>query len=189
MINGVRSKSAKSKIALFQPLTLLDMVVYYKEHAAIKRIKEVKCLHPFQTLQSEVRKSAIAMFINEVLNKSVKEENHAQELFEFIMESLIQLDEQKNHYENFHLIMLLKLSRLLGFGAWKPQDIYYAHTLTDEREEKLLAALIQAEYGDVIPMDQETRRMVLDMLIRFYTSHIDSFGEVRSIQVLKEVMN
>jgi DNA repair protein RecO (recombination protein O) len=165
------------------------MVVYYKEHAAIKRIKEVKCLHPFQTLQSDVRKSAIAMFINEVLNKSVKEENHAQELFEFIMDALIQLDEQKDHYENFHLIMLLKLSRLLGFGAWKPQDIYYTHPVIEAKEEKLIAALLQAEYSDAVAMDQETRRLILDMLIRFYTAHIDSFGEVRSVQVLKEVMN
>jgi DNA repair protein RecO (recombination protein O) len=30
IVNGIRSKNSKGKIALFQPLTLLDLVVYYK---------------------------------------------------------------------------------------------------------------------------------------------------------------
>src|SRR5687768_16731291 len=72
IVNGVRSKSAKNRIALFQPMTLLDLVVYYRENASIKRIKEIKCLHPYQTVTTDVRKSAVAMFINEVLNKTVK---------------------------------------------------------------------------------------------------------------------
>src|SRR6478609_5373911 len=93
IVNSVRSKSAKGKIALFQPLTLLDLVVYYKENANIKRIKEVRCLHQYQTLQTDVRKSSIGMFINEILNKTVKEENHAQEVFNFLCDSLIFLDD------------------------------------------------------------------------------------------------
>src|SRR6185369_7455791 len=76
IVNGVRSKSAKSKIALFQPLTLLDLIVYYKENANIKRIKEIRCVHQYQTVQTDVRKSSIGMFLNEILNKTVKEENH-----------------------------------------------------------------------------------------------------------------
>src|SRR5688572_10155550 len=98
IVNSVRSKSAKGKIALFQPLTLLDLVVYYKENASIKRIKEVRCVHQYQTLQTDIRKSSIGMFINEILNKTVKEENHAQELFDFIFSSLIFLDNQKNDF-------------------------------------------------------------------------------------------
>ncbi len=56
------------------------------------------------------------MFINEVLNKTVKEETHAQELCDFLIHALIILDTQTEGSENFHLIFLLKLSRFLGFG-------------------------------------------------------------------------
>src|SRR6187431_33577 len=104
IVNGVRSKSAKGKIALFQPLTLLDLVVYYKENASIKRIKEVKCLHQYQTLLTDIRKSSLAMFINEILNKSVKDESHANEIFEYLLSSLTLLDHQETNIENFHLI-------------------------------------------------------------------------------------
>ena len=187
IVNGVRSKSAKGKIALFQPLTLLDLVVYFKENANIKRIKELRCLHQYQTLQTDVRKSSIAMFINEVLNKTVKEETHANEQFEFMLDSLISLDDQKKGYENFHLIFLIKLSRFLGFGAHHSDEVLTGR-LTGKEEEELLKKLIVAEYGDTFVITQEQRRALLEILLRFYSSHIDSLGEIRSVQVLKEVM-
>lgn len=187
IVNGVRSKSAKSKIALFQPLTLLDLVVYYKENANIKRIKEVRCLHQYQTLQTDIRKSSIGMFINEILNKTVKEENHAQEVFEFLCDSLIFLDDQKNDYENFHLIFLIKLSRYLGFGAHEMDEVL-TRRITGIEEEALLKKLLTAEYQDSFTITNAQRRTLLEILIRFYTAHIDSLGEIRSIQVLKEVI-
>lgn len=187
IVNGVRSKAAKGKIALYQPLTLLDLVVYYKENANIKRIKEVRCLHQYQTLQTDIRKSSIGMFINEILNKTVKEENHAQELFEFFLDSLIILDNQKTDFENFHLIFLIKLSRFLGFGAHETDEVL-TRRLTGKEEEVLLKKLIAAEYKDIFVMTNTQRRTLLEILLRFYSEHIDTLGEIRSVQVLKEVM-
>src|SRR6187401_2133657 len=62
IVNGVRTKSAKNKIALYQPLTLLDLVVYHRDNAHILRIKELKCLCHYQSMPTDVRKSTIAMF-------------------------------------------------------------------------------------------------------------------------------
>ena len=187
IVNSVRSKSAKGKIALYQPLTLLDLVVYYKENANIKRIKEIRCQHQYQTVQTDIRKSSIAMFMNEVLNKTVREENHAQELFDFLFDSFIFLDNQKSDFENFHLIFLIKLSRYLGFGAHHTDEVLSGRHAGDE-EEVLLKKLIQAEYSDAFEITNVQRRSILEILIRFYASHIDSLGEIRSIQVLKDVM-
>jgi DNA repair protein RecO (recombination protein O) len=187
IVNGVRSKSAKGKIALYQPLTLLDLVVYFKENANIKRIKEVRCLHQYQTLQTDIRKSSIAMFINEMLNKTVREEHHAQELFDFLRDSLIFLDDQKSDFENFHLIFLIKLSRFLGFGAHDSFEVLGGR-VTGKEEEVILNKLMTADYSNVFTITNIQRRTLLEVLIRFYASHIDSLGEIRSIQVLKEVM-
>ena len=188
IVNGVRSKSAKGKIALYQPLTLLDLVVYYKENANIKRIKEVRCLHQYQTLLTDIRKSSIAMFINEVLNKTAKEENHAQELFSFLYTSLTMLDEQREDFENFHLVFLVKLSRYLGFGAHQVNDVLHG-IFTGKEEEGWITQLIHAEYTTSFSFSNVQRRSLLDILLRFYTVHIDSLGEIRSVQVLKEVMS
>ena len=187
IVNGVRSKSARNKIALYQPMTLLDLVVYYRENANIKRIKEIKCIHPYQTITSDVRKSAIAMFINEVLNKTVKEENHAYELCEFIIQSFIFLDTQTEGAENFHLIFLLKLSRFLGFGPQFVNEVLGAR-VTDEAIEKILAELLQGDYSSRVAITISQRREILDLLVKFYSDHIETIGELKSTQVLKEVL-
>lgn len=187
IVNGVRSKSSKNKIALYQPLTLLEMVVYHREHANINRIKEIKCLHPYQTLLTDVRKSAIAMFLTEVLNKAVKDESHARELCDFLINSLTTLDTQPEKSENFHLIFLLKLSRFLGFGAQHVNEVMGVRT-TDERIEAVLKQLIQANYTDPIDMTNGERREILELLVKFYTDHMETIGEIRSMQVLREVM-
>ncbi len=187
IVNGVRSKSAKSKIALYQPLTLLDMVVYYREHAHINRIKEIKCFHPYQTLYQDVRKSAVAMFINEIMNKTVKEESHAQELSDFLVDSLISLDNLSTSVENFHLIFMLKLSRLLGFGAHQVNEVVGGRH-ADLDTEVMLEQLITSEYSAIIPMSNVLRRKVMELLITFYGDHADNFGEMKSVQVLRDVL-
>jgi DNA repair protein RecO (recombination protein O) len=186
-VNGVRNKSSKSKIALYQPLTLLDMVVYYKENANIKRIKELHCLHQYQALSTDIRKSSIAMFVNEILNKTVKEESKAEDLFDFLITSLMLLDDQKTSVENFHLIFLIKLSRFLGFGAHNVSEVL-AGRMVDVEEEAMLRELLTASYTDKITITNVQRRNVLNVLLKFYKDHIDSLGEIKSIQVLKEVL-
>lgn len=187
IVNGVRSKSAKNRIALFQPMTLLDLVVYYRENANIKRIKEIKCLHPYQTVTTDVRKSAVAMFINEVLNKTVKEETHAQELCDFLIHSFIMLDTQTEGAENFHPIFLLKLSRFLGFGPQLVNEVL-GPRVADESIEKIIGQLLEADYTTPIVMTNQQRREILELLVKFYADHIETIGELRSMQVLREVM-
>jgi DNA repair protein RecO (recombination protein O) len=187
-VNGVRSKNAKGKIALFQPLTLLDLVVYYKENASIKRIKEIKCLHQYQTVSTDIRKSSLAIFINEILNKAVKDESHTGEIFEFLLSSLILLDHQEDNLENFHLIFLIKLSRFLGFGAHQAEEILGVRML-DRNEEEILGNLLNADFTESVSMTNEQRRNLLEAILRFYTTHIESLGEIKSIQILKEIMN
>jgi len=187
IVNGVRSKSGKNKIALYQPLTLLDLVVYYRENANINRIKEVKCLYPYQSIPLDIKKSAAAIFINEVVNKTIKEESHALELCNFMIDSFITLDTLTARVENFHLLFLLKLSRLLGFGAHHTNEVLAGRAIAIETEQ-IVGQLIESDYSDFVKMTNRQRRDILDLLLKFYADHIESLGEMRSVQVLREVM-
>jgi DNA repair protein RecO (recombination protein O) len=186
IVNGVRSSSKKSKIALFQPLTLLDLIVYHKENANILRIKEVKCYHPYQSLSNEVRKSAIAMFINEVLNKAVKEQSHAGEIHEFIAGSLMMLDELQKP-ENFHLHFLIGLSKRLGFGPNLTEEVLGGNWINVE-DEALLKNLLASDYNSPLSMSYDQRQTLLISLLRFYSNHVDNFGEMKSLPVLREIL-
>ncbi|MEO5976739.1 MAG: DNA repair protein RecO [Chryseolinea sp.] len=188
IVNGVRSKSAKNKIALFQPLTLLDMVVYHRENANLNRIKEIKCLHPFQTITTDIKKSGIAIFINEMLNKTVKDESHTRELCTFIIHALITLDTLSDNVENFHLIFLLKLSRRLGFGAHRVNEILGPRMAEAETEDKI-EKLLTADFDKPIQISNVQRREILEHILRFYNDHLENLGELKSVQVLREIMS
>lgn len=187
IINGIRSKTTRSRIALFQPLTLLELVVYHKENANINRIKEVKCLHPYQTIQGDIIKSSIAMFVNEAINKCVKEESHVAQLFDFLCSSLITLDTLTENSENFHLVFLVKLSRFLGFGAQSCAEIMGGRVTSPENEE-IIAQILKCDYLKALKMTTEQRREILDLLLRFYNEHGGVLSEMKSVQVLREVL-
>lgn len=190
IVNGVRSaRPSGNRMALFQPLTLLDMVVYHRENANINRIREVKCLYPSHTLATDIRKASISLFICEILNKTVKEEAQSEEIFAFIFNSLLTLDHQEENYENFHLLFLIKLSRHLGFGAYTAPQIGGTR-LQDRETEEALGRLLNAEYTTVVAgITSARRRGLLEAILGFYAEHVESLGAVKSVQVLRDVLS
>lgn len=186
IVKGVRSKASKGKIALFQPLTLLDLVVYHRENANLMHIREAKCIYLYQRISSDVRKTTIALFINEVLNKGVKDQSHAAELCDFLISSLIVLD-QSDKAENFHLVFLVQLSRWLGFQPQSTDEILEGRQLEPD-EEKVLLELLKADFSTPLQITNSQRRTLLDVLVFFYARHIDGFGHLKSVSVLREIL-
>lgn len=188
IVNGARSKSSRGLMALYQPLTLLDLVVYHKENANIMRIREAKCFHQYASLTTDIKKSAQAMFINEILNKSVKEQSHAHEICSFLFDSLEVLDRMPTAFENFHLVFLIKLSRFLGFGPHQSDEVLTGRYL-ETNEVTLLQRLLVADYAEFVPITNLQRRNLLETILHFYAVHIENMGEIRSVQVLREVLD
>ena len=195
IVNSVRTaRSKNNRIALFQPLTLLDMVVYYKNDRDLHRLSEVKTSHPFQSLPFDVSKSTIAMFVTEMLNKVLKEEASSPPLYRFLTESVLFLEEARQNYENFHLAFLLKLSFFLGFG---PESAHEFESqlrensypfLPDDEMETALNVMLRQPLGSPVKLARVSRNDILDALVAYYQIHLDSIGEVKSLPVLREVL-
>jgi DNA repair protein RecO (recombination protein O) len=191
--NGVRSSKSKNKIALFQPLTLLDLVIYHKDGKDIHRISEMKCNHPFQTLPFDIHKSSISLFITEILGKCLHEESNNSNLFQFLNNSILWLDGTTENFENFHLQFLLQLGTYLGFSPENAHEISHElsiHNLqkpTQELENQL-DMLLNNQYDKAPKIDRFSRNQLLDFIILFYRLHVDTLAEVKSLAVLHEVM-
>ncbi|MEI9919652.1 MAG: DNA repair protein RecO [Bacteroidota bacterium] len=184
IVNGVRSRTGKGKIALYQPLTLLELVVYHKETTTIMRIKEAKCIYAFQQIHGDVKKTTIALFIEELINKSIREEAHAAELCDFLITSLITLD-KSDRPENFHLIFMIQLAKHLGFQPQNAQEVLGGRVM-DFDEEKSLNLILKD--SNVI-LTNSQRRNILDALLRFYSMHVENFGTMKSLSVLREILS
>jgi hypothetical protein len=46
-----------------------------------------------------------------------------------------------------------------------------------------------ASYDDPLIMSNTKRREILDLLIKFYSDHLENLGEMRSLHVLREVLS
>lgn len=185
IINGVRSKKSKGKIALFQPLTLLDLMVYHKRNASISRISESRCSEPFMTIPYEIKKSAIGIFIGEILYHAIKEGVESSEMFEFIHNSINVLDHLESGYQNFHLQFILKLSKYLGFGL-ENTDMFLSSFKNDDHLQ-LLNALLQSPYQNTIHISNPVRRILLDEIVNFYKENVETLNELNSMKVLREI--
>ncbi len=197
IVNGARGgqKKSKNKISFFQPLTLLDLVVYHKNKmGGLHRISEIKCTEPYKTLPYDIAKSTIALFMAEVLSKTLKEEENNQQLFDFLQTSLLMFDQLEQHYYNFHLQFMLKLCRYLGFEPASADELFdqvyefIGKPSITEEEKGLVNHLLQAPYTEPIRGKNETRRLLLDDITKFYQYHIENFGDLKSVAVLREVM-
>ena len=192
IVNGVRSsKASKSKSAFFQPLMLLDLIVYHKDGQSMHHIKEIKTAYIFKNIPYEHKKCVIAIFLSEILQKTIKEHYKNPELFEFIYDSLVILDEQKSDYENFHLLFMLQYASFLGFA---PQDaISFFEEVSykfNPIELTFVAQLFNTnQFVCTEKGNNQTRRFILDKIIYLYQLHVDNIGVIKSFEVLKEIMD
>ena len=115
MVKGSRSKKSTQKPAYFQPLSLVEMVVYYKENKQLQTIKEIKSAYSWHDIPFNAQKQTVLMFLDEILYKTLREESPNKKLFSFIYNSLHWFDLEKEYFINFHIFFLLQLSRFLGF--------------------------------------------------------------------------
>jgi DNA repair protein RecO (recombination protein O) len=191
--NGIRSAKSKNKIALFQHLTFLDLVVFEKESKGLKRIQEVKCSQPFQTLPYDIGKSSIALFLAEILKKCLKEEEANPPLFNFLMYSFSYLDEPNIDFANFHLIFLIKLSAYLGFSPETSEQVLLEFQAVNLRPFSsqiytVFNQILGQEYNDNLKISRAERAELLEILLSFYKIHVEGFGDIKSHVVLKEVL-
>ena len=67
LIKGAKRKKASVKANLFQPLSLLELVVYKKEKKQLQALKEARSEIHFASIPNAPAKTSIVFFLNEVL--------------------------------------------------------------------------------------------------------------------------
>jgi DNA repair protein RecO (recombination protein O) len=193
IVNGIRSSSSKNKIGLFQPLTLLDLVVYEKEGAHLNRISEVKILSPFVLIPFDVHRSAVAMFISEVISKSIHDNYQNQSFFDFLQHAVLYLDDESSEISIFPIVFLHESSKFLGFAPGNAksffQEVYHLWIHEEEKNETYLAMdyLMQNGFRSKEKIPIQIRRKILDYFIHFYSQHMEIANEFKSIKVLRQL--
>jgi DNA repair protein RecO (recombination protein O) len=185
LIHGVRKKNSTISSYLLQPLAILDIEVYFKEARDLQHIKEVKPSTYLHDIRFNIHKSTIAIFLSEILYKTLRESEPDKKLFDFLLNAIQLLDISKNGIENFHLIFLLQYTKFLGIYPIDNEDFIYHNAKSGLNLQKLLQHSL-ADLNSFI-LEYTERQELLDIINIYYKSHISGFGQIQSLKILREV--
>ena len=205
IVNSSRSRKAKNKAGLLQPLFLLELEVYQKQARDIQRVKELKSLHVYQNIPFDIAKSTQVIFLAEMLYKTIHEQESYPELFDFIKSILLYYDLMEKGWQNFHLYFLFRLTEYFGFmpdtkkagfeswfdlkkGSVVPFEPSHPFSANKEVTEYLITlSLLKIHELGSFKISRSMRESLLQILVDYYQLHFENLGEIRSLNVLKEV--
>ncbi len=204
IIKGVFGKKKNGTRTLHQSLSLLDLVVYEKPRAGLQNIKEISIAQPYTNIPFDVHKGAILMFLNEIIYKSIGEQEPDEDMFRFIYNQLVTLDETTSGIADFHLTFIIRFTKYLGF---LPRNTYSdCNTYFDMQEGEFVSLpplhtnfmnpyysrqlnMLLQESPQKIFENASMRNALLEKIIIYYSLHVPAFGEVKSLPVLHQLLN
>lgn len=207
IINGVYAPKSKFKPALLQPMMTLEMVSYYRESKNLQRLSEIKPLDLWQDIPFNIVKSTLAIFMSEILYRTLKEAEANQDLFQFLRHTIYFIDQTTHAVANLPVLFLIQLSHYLGFfpnnnffyterAIFDLQEGMFVHRLPTHPHhfglplsEVFVKALhLPINQSNTWQVAREQRKSLLYALLKYYELHIEGFGELKSLKILEEVL-
>lgn len=198
-------KMSRQRRALFQPLSLVEIVADIRPNREIHRIKEARCLEPLPNLHTDPVKNAVALFITELLSHVIVEQERNAPLFAFLFGSVQFLDRAKEGTANFHICFLYNLGVFIGIepdtSTYQPgmafdmeagvfvKGVPLHRHFVDGEEARAVYWLTRITYSNMhrYRFNREQRNRLLELTLEYYRLHHASLGELRSPAVLAEL--
>jgi DNA repair protein RecO (recombination protein O) len=210
IVQGVRASSKKkpAKANYFQPGAILELIVYHHDLKNLQRIKEFRWSYLYTELFADVIKNSVLLYMMELLQKCVKQPENNPDLFYFVEEALMQLDQASTAVTaNFPLYFSLHLTNFFGFqmntedaeqysvfdlqeGSFTehyPQHVYFIEGESAKLISELLKAMQPYELTE-IPMNYLQRRQLLEAVEVYYMFHMPDFSKMKTLPVLQQIM-
>ncbi len=207
IIPGVRSKSGRIKASHLMPLNLLELVISYRPQSGLQKVRELRCQPILSHLHAEMTKTGIAMFMKEILNHTIQEEEKNESLYDFLSGTIQILDLTESSLANYPNYFLIQLSKHLGFY---PDTRTYREGFCFDREEgqfihpdrhhrlcseattsALIHHMTAGNYEEVAAKQfaSRIRKEALSDLLDYYRIHLHHFKELRSPAILGEILS
>lgn len=205
LVKGLHKKTSVLRPSHLQPLGLLDLVYEEKPRQSLHYIREARFYHPMFELPADHLKTGIALFMTEVLYRSIREEESNPALYSFIESTVITLDGMEQHPGMFPLWFLIRLSGYLGFlplnnfsadaaffdfetGRFLVHPPMHKNFLDIKQSEALSCLLTQyANNGYTAAEINLTKSQMIDALLAYYQFHLPGIGQIKSHSILHDV--
>ncbi len=186
---GARKSASRrntNSVAILHPLSVIN----FERSAATGRtdlhyLKEFAPKHHLYEIRGDFTKTSVAMFIGEVLYRTLLLSERDEAMYDFIEDAILKLEKATSGTANFHIWFMDRYLTLSGF----PLEQGYADVFTpfSPSEAMILAQVHESEYEQAmqIPMTGEVRSRLLSGIIKYLEYHLGTKLDIRSLQVLR----
>lgn len=202
-----RGGRSGGRSALWQILNVVEMSVDYRPSNDLQKVSEASISTPWMELPYHPLKASISIFLGDFLFHSLRGEGENRPLFAFLYNSLRWLDETDGVVANFHLLLMVRMTRFLGI--WPGMECYGRNMVYDMKnacfsdtlpvhgqylepgDARWIPLLLNMDYSQMhrLKMSRNERWHMLDVLLRYYRLHVPSFGELQSLDILRELFS
>ncbi len=206
LVHGVNKKKSTTRLAFFQPLSVVEMEVTHQPAKELQYIKEIRLNYVFTSIPYNPIKNSIALFLSEVLYRILRQVEVDERLYYFLKNSIETLDSSTGSVSNFHLIFLIQLSRYLGFepnreennhlyfdllnGVFQKEKPHHLHYLLPE-DAALFEQCLQTDFDTMqhLKLTRQQRVQLLENLVDYYKLHVPNFHGLKSLEVLQNLFD
>jgi len=206
IVKGIRGKKGKLRLAQFQSLNLLEIDYKRSGKSELRYITDLKITEPFSDLLFDPIKRAVALFLAELIQNCIKEEEQNTELFLFLHQSIHWLDLSKDSCTHFHLSFMMKLTKYLGFSPMENSenalcfDLQTGEFLTHNPMHNYIVlgedlkgwiALLNCKYENLkdLHFSNNLKRNLVQALMDYYKLHLIHFKELNSQHILQLIFD
>ncbi len=209
ILYGAFSKKNGRQQAFLQPLSLVTVIADYRNGRDLQVVSKVRNEVPLSSLLTDPYKNTTALFLSEILTRALRTNEMDPPLFSFLFTSVNWLDAaDQSQISNFHVAFLVRLSVFLGFtpnlGPLRADLPYFDLTQSEyvryaghnpnvlgEQEQLFLRNLLRINYRNMalFRFSRSERSQLLERIVRYYQTHIQGFGELRTLDVLHAVFD
>ncbi len=206
-LRGIRKSKNSAVIAHFHNLALIETVTAISTKSKLLYLREYHPLIQLHSIRTDISKGAIALFISEVLYRTLREESGDEELFKWLKGMISALETIEGSCANFHLKFLAGFCRQMGFlphDNWSEQtplfDIISARFipsgtsydpgyLFSEQDSLLLHELLTTDFDKAmqIPLNAQARSSFCTQMLKYLGYWLDTTINIRSLAVLHTI--
>lgn len=206
MVYGVAGRKSGTKGAMLSPLSLVELNCLFMPGKEIQQLRELRPLETSYAISLDPVKNAIALFLAELFIKTLRQPQADEALFDFLSNAIRQLHYIDAGIANFHLILMLKLTRFMGFypnrsdapfryfdlmnGEFTFNAPLHTHYINHERTLQL-AKLLEVQFTNLpdLNIGRADRIALLEAMIEYYRLHVADFHGLNSMEVLHELFS
>ena len=205
IVRGLHSKTSKYKTVFFQPLTILDIELSFKHNKNLQSIKDISIENPLVSIHENLHKQTIVLFLNEIINKTTKDGEINEALFNYLLFSLQLLDTINSGIANFHLVFIGNLTKHLGFfpqNTFSDESPYFniksasfqktkdAHCFEKGLSHRF-SEILNSDFTNLekLELNRQQRVELLSGIMDYLMLHLPGLKDLKSLDILQEVFS